>query len=40
MKFVSVRDFRTAPADIWKTLPEEREFIEIIRPRYARFFVF
>jgi antitoxin (DNA-binding transcriptional repressor) of toxin-antitoxin stability system len=27
MKFVSVRDFRTASANIWKTLPEEQEMV-------------
>jgi antitoxin (DNA-binding transcriptional repressor) of toxin-antitoxin stability system len=27
MKFVSVRDFRTSSANIWKTLPEEREMV-------------
>jgi antitoxin (DNA-binding transcriptional repressor) of toxin-antitoxin stability system len=27
MKFVSVRDFRTSSANIWKTLPEEQEMI-------------
>jgi antitoxin (DNA-binding transcriptional repressor) of toxin-antitoxin stability system len=27
MKFVSVRDFRTASAAIWKRLPVEREMI-------------
>jgi antitoxin (DNA-binding transcriptional repressor) of toxin-antitoxin stability system len=27
MKFVSVRDFRTASASIWKKLPVEREMI-------------
>jgi antitoxin (DNA-binding transcriptional repressor) of toxin-antitoxin stability system len=27
MKFVSVRDFRTASAGIWKKLPAEREMI-------------
>jgi antitoxin (DNA-binding transcriptional repressor) of toxin-antitoxin stability system len=27
MKFVSVRDFRTSSAKIWKTLPEEREMV-------------
>jgi antitoxin (DNA-binding transcriptional repressor) of toxin-antitoxin stability system len=27
MKFVSVRDFRTSPAQIWKRLPEEQEMI-------------
>jgi antitoxin (DNA-binding transcriptional repressor) of toxin-antitoxin stability system len=27
MKFVSVRDFRTASAAIWKTLPEEQEMV-------------
>ena len=27
MKFVSVRDFRTSPAQIWKKLPEEQEMI-------------
>jgi antitoxin (DNA-binding transcriptional repressor) of toxin-antitoxin stability system len=27
MKFVTVRDFRTASAAIWKTLPEEQEMV-------------
>jgi antitoxin (DNA-binding transcriptional repressor) of toxin-antitoxin stability system len=27
MKFVSVRDFRTSSANIWKKLPTEREMI-------------
>jgi antitoxin (DNA-binding transcriptional repressor) of toxin-antitoxin stability system len=27
MKFVSVRDFRTSSANIWKNLPAEREMI-------------
>jgi len=27
MKFVTVRDFRTSPASIWKKLPIERELI-------------
>jgi antitoxin (DNA-binding transcriptional repressor) of toxin-antitoxin stability system len=27
MKFVSVRDFRTASSSIWKKLPDEREMI-------------
>jgi antitoxin (DNA-binding transcriptional repressor) of toxin-antitoxin stability system len=27
MKFVSVRDFRTSSARIWKTLPEEQEMV-------------
>ena len=27
MKFVTVRDFRTSPANIWKKLPYERELI-------------
>jgi len=27
MKFVTVRDFRTSPAAIWKRLPIEREMI-------------
>jgi antitoxin (DNA-binding transcriptional repressor) of toxin-antitoxin stability system len=27
MKFVSVRDFRTSAANIWKTLPEEQEMV-------------
>jgi antitoxin (DNA-binding transcriptional repressor) of toxin-antitoxin stability system len=27
MKFISVRDFRTASAGIWKKLPVEREMI-------------
>ena len=27
MKFVTVRDFRTSPASIWKRLPSERELI-------------
>ena len=27
MKFISVRDFRTSPAAIWKKLPIEREMI-------------
>jgi len=27
MKFVTVRDFRTSSANIWKTLPKEREMV-------------
>ena len=27
MKFVTVRDFRTSSAKIWKTLPREREMV-------------
>ena len=27
MKFVTVRDFRTSPASIWKKLPSEREMV-------------
>ena len=27
MKFVTVRDFRTSPAAIWKKLPLEREMV-------------
>lgn len=27
MKFLSVRDFRTSPARIWKELPQEQEMI-------------
>ena len=27
MKFVTVRDFRTSSAKIWKTLPKEQEMI-------------
>jgi antitoxin (DNA-binding transcriptional repressor) of toxin-antitoxin stability system len=27
MKFVTVRDFRTSPAGIWRSLPSERELI-------------
>ena len=27
MKFVTVRDFRTSSASIWKTLPSEREMV-------------
>ena len=27
MKFITVRDFRTSSANIWKTLPEEQEMI-------------
>jgi len=27
MKFITVRDFRTSPALIWKKLPSEREMI-------------
>ena len=27
MKFVTVRDFRTSSASIWKTLPREREMV-------------
>jgi antitoxin (DNA-binding transcriptional repressor) of toxin-antitoxin stability system len=27
MKFISVRDFRTSSANIWKTLPDEQEMI-------------
>ena len=27
MKFISVRDFRTSPSGIWRSLPSEREMI-------------
>jgi len=27
MKFVTVRDLRTTPAKVWKSLPEEQELI-------------
>jgi len=27
MKFVTVRDLRTSPAKVWKSLPEEQELI-------------
>jgi antitoxin (DNA-binding transcriptional repressor) of toxin-antitoxin stability system len=27
MKFVTVRDFRTSSANIWKTLPQEQEMV-------------
>jgi antitoxin (DNA-binding transcriptional repressor) of toxin-antitoxin stability system len=27
MKFITVRDFRTSPAQIWKQLPKEQELI-------------
>lgn len=27
MKFITVRDFRTSPARIWKELPEEQEMV-------------
>ncbi|MBI9097913.1 MAG: type II toxin-antitoxin system Phd/YefM family antitoxin [Spirochaetaceae bacterium] len=27
MKFITVRDLRTSPAQIWKALPEEQEMI-------------
>ena len=27
MKFISVRDFRTSSASIWKALPEEQEMV-------------
>jgi antitoxin (DNA-binding transcriptional repressor) of toxin-antitoxin stability system len=27
MKFISVRDLRTSPAQVWKTLPEEKEMV-------------
>lgn len=27
MKFVTVRDLRTTPAQVWKSLPEEQELI-------------
>ena len=27
MKFISVRDFRTSSANIWKTLPQEQEMV-------------
>jgi antitoxin (DNA-binding transcriptional repressor) of toxin-antitoxin stability system len=27
MKFITVRDFRTSPARIWKQLPEEQEMV-------------
>ena len=27
MKFITVRDIRTAPAQVWKQLPEEQELV-------------
>ena len=27
MKFITVRDLRTSPAQVWKTLPEEKEMV-------------
>lgn len=27
MKFITVRDFRTTPAQVWKDLPEEQEIV-------------
>ena len=27
MKFISVRDLRTSPAQVWKNLPEEKEMV-------------
>ena len=27
MKFITVRDLRTSPAKVWKTLPEEKEMV-------------
>jgi antitoxin (DNA-binding transcriptional repressor) of toxin-antitoxin stability system len=27
MKFITVRDFRTSSAEIWKTLPQEQEMV-------------
>jgi len=27
MRFITVRDFRTSSANIWKTLPEEQEMV-------------
>ena len=27
MKFITVRDIRTSPAEIWKRLPEEQEMV-------------
>ena len=27
MKFISVRDLRTSPAKVWKSLPEEKEMV-------------
>lgn len=27
MKFISVRDLRTSPAQVWKQLPEEQELV-------------
>jgi antitoxin (DNA-binding transcriptional repressor) of toxin-antitoxin stability system len=27
VKFITVRDFRTSSADIWKALPEEKEMV-------------
>lgn len=27
MRFISVRDFRTTPAQIWKDLPQEQEMV-------------
>ncbi len=27
MKFITVRDLRTSPAQVWKALPEEKEMV-------------
>lgn len=27
MKFITVRDLRTTPAQVWKSLPEEKELV-------------
>ena len=27
MKFITVRDLRTSPAQVWKDLPEEQEMV-------------
>ena len=27
MKFISVRDLRTSPSQVWKALPEEKEMV-------------
>ena len=27
MKFITVRDLRTTPAEVWKALPEEQEIV-------------
>ena len=27
MKFITVRDIRTSPAEVWKQLPEEQEMV-------------